>query len=494
MGLLGALCAGAACATIRPALGPSDTKWERTYRYALGGHPIGAARIVRDGDLWRGEDDLASIGMTLATETALSAGGEPSELVEAGRFNGQHVEVRLRAAPGEATFAVDGDLRSEEERATLRMVLPRPSLFLETNVLAHWAIAAARCLEPRCTFTVFVPSVQLRSTLSLEEEEISGNGERHLLGRVGPVVARLVVDGAGRLASLEFDGGMTATATAADADVHASPISTPPSRLLSPSRWREEEVKVNGVAGVVARPATGYARYPAALLFSEDDRDANGAVGQCAPLADVARSVAAAGAVTLRIAQISGAPTFAAQYLEPAAAALALLRARSDVDPSQIYLIGHGLGALAALRLASTEQVAGLVLLAPTAEPPDTQRERLAYAATLRGASARQLVSLGAKAHAPQWWDALDPLEFVRASKVPTLVVNGAVDPVAPPDQVATLVAALGAPSLETMLLPRLNHELVEIEGESDGSEYEVPGVVASGVLERVARFVAGAE
>src|SRR5215475_4676027 len=55
-----------------------------------------------------------------------------------------------------------------------------------------------------------------------------------------------------------------------------------------------------------------------------------------------------------------------------AVAAVAALRARPEVDPNRIYVIGHSMGALLAPEIATraSQPIAGVALLAPPGRPP----------------------------------------------------------------------------------------------------------------------------
>lgn len=131
------------------------------------------------------------------------------------------------------------------------------------------------------------------------------------------------------------------------------------------------------IPGTLTRPAQG--RGPAVLLLAGSgptDRNWNspliaGTNGSGRLLAD---ALTAQGFVTLRFDKAfsgrnSGPPLTELSldtYRTEALAALALLRARPEVDPARIYVAGHSEGSLHAIRLAQHEAAAlrGVILLA----------------------------------------------------------------------------------------------------------------------------------
>ena len=142
-----------------------------------------------------------------------------------------------------------------------------------------------------------------------------------------------------------------------------------------------------------------------------------------------------------------------------AAAAIALLRTRPDIDPDRIVVVGHSEGALLAVELAAADpKLAGVVLLAGTATVGEevlrwqaerisaslprpvklllrvlrqdivrTQRKRLAQIKATTTDKARiQLVTINAK-----WFReflAHDPAASLRSIRIPVLALTGSKD------------------------------------------------------------------
>ena len=130
------------------------------------------------------------------------------------------------------------------------------------------------------------------------------------------------------------------------------------------------------VPGTLVHP-TQAGRWPGAILIAGSgptDRDWNSPLlaGKNGSGKLLAEALARRGAVVLRYdkASIGANKTPPASvtidtYVAEGRAALALLRARADVAPSKLYVIGHSEGGLHAIRLAAVEgdHIAGLVLL-----------------------------------------------------------------------------------------------------------------------------------
>lgn len=153
----------------------------------------------------------------------------------------------------------------------------------------------------------------------------------------------------------------------------------------SPGRWPEELVTVGApgwpLPGSLMLPSTG-GRAPAVVFVQESgpvDRDMT--IGPNKPLRDLAIGLASKGIASLRYEKRTRALgqrfkselpnwTFDDDVVDDAVAALGLLAARNDVGP--LFIVGHGLGAVLAPRIAASAakkgvRVAGVVMLAAPA-------------------------------------------------------------------------------------------------------------------------------
>jgi hypothetical protein len=175
---------------------------------------------------------------------------------------------------------------------------------------------------------------------------------------------------------------------------------------------------------------------------------------------------------------------------DDAAAALQLLRARPEVDPARVVLLGHSEGALHAAGLAAAgAPVAGLVLLSCSAMPGDDllRWQSTQIAPTLppavrlllrllrndlqaRAAKARDRLRAtttdsarigGARVNA-RWhreFMAHDPRSDLERIQVPVLAITGTKDLQVPWTDLAT-IASLAQARVETHELPDLSHIL----------------------------------
>jgi uncharacterized protein len=142
----------------------------------------------------------------------------------------------------------------------------------------------------------------------------------------------------------------------------------------------------------------GRGPFPAVLLVSGSGQcDQDEHVGPDRPFLDLAGGLAAGGVATLRydkrtrdyphtIDMAIFTPT--QEYVPDAVAAIELLRARPEIDPRRVFVLGHSDGGTFAPLIArAAPQVAGVVLMAAVAESPGRDLVRqVAYLATLPGA------------------------------------------------------------------------------------------------------------
>ncbi|MFD6395045.1 alpha/beta hydrolase family protein, partial [Nocardia sp. NPDC060259] len=136
-----------------------------------------------------------------------------------------------------------------------------------------------------------------------------------------------------------------------------------------------EPVAVPGTISM--RPADG-PRPGVVLLPGAGPTDRDGTLGDNKPLRDIAWGLADQGVAVLRFDKITYARpeqideqfTAADEYVPHGVAAVDALRAHPGVDPERVLVLGHSLGGRLAPRVAAAEpSVAGLILLAGSAQP-----------------------------------------------------------------------------------------------------------------------------
>lgn len=227
-------------------------------------------------------------------------------------------------------------------------------------------------------------------------------------------------------------------------------------------------------------------RGPAALLISGSgpiDRDSNTKRLSIDVMAQIATRLATSGITTLRYDK-RGVGRSDGDYLsagfhdnvDDAAAAYEVLRARPEVDPTQVVVIGHSEGALIASVLAADPRLAGVALLAGSAtngkdvlrwqarnveatlpgpvkglmkllrqDLVATQMKRLARIESSTTDVIRiQFIKLNAK-----WFRevmSFDPVGALRRVAVPVLAITGTKDIQVNPEDVAAMEQAVTTP------------------------------------------------
>jgi uncharacterized protein len=132
---------------------------------------------------------------------------------------------------------------------------------------------------------------------------------------------------------------------------------------------------------------------------------------------------------------------------EAADLAYAALRARRDVDPKRIYVYGRSLGSAAATYVASTHEVAGLILESPFTSAKGMAARHYRFVP-------RALVRMR-----------LDNLGRMPGIHCPTLIFHGTSDMLVPMKMGQDVAAAAGGPV-----------EFVMIEGSGHNDTYDLGG------------------
>ncbi|HEY1534062.1 MAG TPA: alpha/beta fold hydrolase, partial [Polyangiaceae bacterium] len=269
-------------------------------------------------------------------------------------------------------------------------------------------------------------------------------------------------------------------------------------------------VNLPGSLALPAQPAA--ARVPGAVLIAgSGPQDRDESVHGAKPFRDLALALAARGIATLRYDKRTFAhpelfiadpsPTVETETIVDAVAAIGVLRARPELDPQRLFVIGHSLGALLAPEVASRAgEIAGLVLLAAPGRPVlELTLEQL----RIQGVKASDLAPLEARIHAlPQlaatesllglpasYWqdlDKRDEMQIARDLGRPVLLLRGGSDQnVFAVDQERWVQALSGKVPLEAATLPGLNHLLIAGDPAATATAH-VPEDVSS----RIAAFI----
>ena len=266
--------------------------------------------------------------------------------------------------------------------------------------------------------------------------------------------------------------------------------------------YTAEEVRIPApgghvLAATLTRPRDAAARVPVVVTISgsgPQDRDGRLAgINGYRPFRTLADTLGRRGIAVLRFDErgVGGSTgSFAGATTQDFAAdvrtVLAWLRARPDVDPRRLALLGHSEGGIVAPIVATTDTVAAVVLMAGTAIPGrrilDYQWRRLIQRdSTLPPQRRDSVLALipqvidSAIARDPwlRYFAAYDPRPTARRLRVPTLVLQGATDRQVTPDQADSLVALLragGNRRVTARVLPGLDHLFIaDPSGEPTG-------------------------
>lgn len=327
-------------------------------------------------------------------------------------------------------------------------------------------------------------------------------------------------------------GGFTLVAAATDAGHLLSLQLAPPEAAAPTAAWEppayadpgafaEEEVTLESgpraVGGTLTAPRAGGPRAAIVLLAGSGSLDRDETVRASKPFKDLAWGLATRGVAVLRFDKVTYAHaaelkgerdfTLTDEYVPQALAAIRLLQAHAE----RVFVLGHSLGGAVAPRVAAAAPaVAGLVLLAGSAQPLHWAIVRQArHLASLDPASdARPVLAalteqaervdrgeltgeLPLGAPAAYWADLRDhrPAELAATLGKPMLILQGGRDyQVTVADDLALWRAAV--PDATFRVYPALNHLFAPGEGPPSPAEYERPQHVDRAVIQDIADWL----
>jgi dipeptidyl aminopeptidase/acylaminoacyl peptidase len=258
------------------------------------------------------------------------------------------------------------------------------------------------------------------------------------------------------------------------------------------------------LAGTLTLPTGASAAKPIAAVITitgsgPQDRDEYLGIEGYRPFRQYADALGRRGIAVLRmddrgVGASSGTfkGTTSAQFAEDIRAGLAYLRSRREIDAQRLGIVGHSEGAVIAPMVADVEPtVRAIVLLAGVARP---MRNTLAM-------QMKNLINHDAKLTPPERDAALaaiparidammaedpwmkfflthDPAATARRVKTPVLILTGANDQQAPPEEVAEQEAAFraaGNTDVTAHIVPGVNHLFVADADGFPGSYAKLP-------------------
>jgi uncharacterized protein len=274
-----------------------------------------------------------------------------------------------------------------------------------------------------------------------------------------------------------------------------SPVPAPDYAAPPDAPYAAEDVRVTNaragisLAGTLTMPNhSAGARVPAVVMITgsgpQDRDEATPAIPGWRPFRQIADALGRRGVAVLRMddrgvggSQRGPASATSADFADDIRAALAYLRARDDIEPSRLALIGHSEGGMIAPMIAETDPSlhAIVVIAGPSRTGRTVSDEQVRAALIARGLSGAQLESEIAandrvrevQVAANPWlrfWFAHDPIPVAKRVAQPVLVIQGATDTQVSPDQANELAAAFrsgGNHDVTIRVLPDINHLMV---------------------------------
>lgn len=299
------------------------------------------------------------------------------------------------------------------------------------------------------------------------------------------------------------------------------------------------EVSVTVGSGQWALPGTltlpnGSGLFPAVVLVhGSGPNDQDETIGPNKPFHDLAWGLASQGVAVLRYDKRTHAHaslytpdlvatlTLQGETIDDALLAAQLLRQTPGIDPKQVYVLGHSLGAFAAPRIGQQDpSLAGLIMMAGNTRPlEDVVLDQYTYLYSLNGgpnmtqsASMEVLKAQVAKVKnanlspsvatnelplsipAAYWLDlrGYQPAEIAKTLSMRMMVLQGGRDyqVSATRDFPGWQSALSGKPNAVLKLYPSLNHLFITGDQPSTPAEYNVEGHVSGDVISDIAQWI----
>jgi dienelactone hydrolase len=309
-----------------------------------------------------------------------------------------------------------------------------------------------------------------------------------------------------------------------------------PPPYAQPERFHEEEVQIGHgewvLPGTLSLPQGDGPFAGVALVHGSGPQDRDETLPPNKPFRDLAWGLASQGIAVLRYEKRTRAYTARLKHvdtltvkeetIDDALEAVALLRARPEIDPQQVFVLGHSLGGFLAPRIGAADpQIRGLIILAGSARPfEDVLLDQMTYVLSLSvpdpAAREQQLAALKQQVALvkdptrlptaaasdlpfnvpPAYWidlNAYHPEQMAQTLKQPMLFLLGESDYQVTREDFAIWQTALGdRGDVQFILYPGLSHIFAPVEGggKATPATYTVPGHVAEAVVNEIGSWI----
>jgi hypothetical protein len=398
-------------------------------------------------------------------------------------------------------MAVQGDTVVAETPAGIQRVPTKVGAIpMFNNALALTELFTRRARATGGVADIPYFAVNGGTTLDVSVRPVSADS---LTATIARQVHRFRVDPVGRIlggvvegANLEFVRLGADAADGLKVALSETAIAPKPDYSAPPGApYTADEVRVAGPGGIflggtLTKPTNVRGRVPAVVTITgsgQQDRDEYiPYAGGIRLFRQVADTLSRRGIAVLRLddrglgaSDGSAASSTSADFADDIRAAIAYLRARQDIDPDRIGIVGHSEGGAMAPMIAATDpRLKAMVVMAGPGERgieiSMAQNKYIVDRDTTLTPSQRDSVLRAARASLDpakqtipwvKFWMSYDPAPTARQVKTATLILQGATDRQVPADQaekLAALIRAGGNRDVTVRVFPSTNHLFVE--------------------------------
>jgi alpha-beta hydrolase superfamily lysophospholipase len=490
--------------------------------YLVGKDTVGIERFTGGPTLLLGEVLMRGQPRTTYTAQRSGPGQSSLDLVAYAENSGPDAAPLQRASLRLSNDSVIADLTAGGTTRTQRFPSKRDAFILLNTSIAQFEMALARLSGAnRDSISMPVFLAAGGQTLDATFRRVTADS---IVMRLGPQESHFIMRGSQILRVRSPAQGLVVERVEGAAAARLS-LGKPDYSAPANAPYRAEHVTIqtpagHSLAGTLTMPTTVNGRVPAVVTVTgsgPQDRDEYiSLVPGFRMFRQVADTVTRRGIAVLRYddrgtGESTGnfGTATSADFADDVRAAIAWLRARPDIDPARIVVLGHSEGAMIAPMIAATDaRLAAIVLLAGPSkggrEIIDFQlRYGIDHDSTIAPAkrdsafAATKLTFDTTAARVPwmKFFLAYDPMPTIRRVKAPVLILQGATDQQVTADQAETLGAALrqaGNRNVLVRVYPERNHLfLADPIGSPSGYVRLTSGRIGPEVMGQIADWLA---